>query len=62
MTSDRPYRQGVPVEEAVAELRRCRGGQFEPAIVDTLARLVDEGTLTLLCLRRDEVGPKAASR
>jgi len=46
----------------VAELRRCRGGQFEPAIVDTLARLVDEGTLTLLCLRRDEVGPKAASR
>ena len=62
MTSDRPYRKGMAVEEAVAELRRCRGGQFEPAIVNTLARLIDEGTLTLLCLRRDEVGPKAASR
>ena len=52
----------MPVEDAVAELRRCRGSQFEPAIVDALARLVDEGKLTLLCLRSDEVGPKAASR
>ncbi len=28
MTSGRPYRAGVSVEEAVAELRRCSGTQF----------------------------------
>jgi putative nucleotidyltransferase with HDIG domain len=60
MTSDRPYRGGMSVEDAVAELRRCKGGQFEPEIVETLARLVDEGSLTVLCLRRDEVGPTTA--
>jgi len=60
MTSDRPYRAGMPVEDAIAELRRCKGGQFEPEIVETLARLVDEGSLPVLCLRRDEVGPSQA--
>ena len=60
MTSDRPYQAGIPVEAAVAELRRCAGGQFQPEIVETLARLLDEGSLTVLCLRQDEVGPPAA--
>jgi putative nucleotidyltransferase with HDIG domain len=36
MTSDRPYRSAMPVEEALAELRRCSGGQFDPAVVDAL--------------------------
>ena len=61
MTSDRPYRAGMAVEDAIAELRRCSGTQFQPEIVETLARLVDEGSLTVLCLRRDEVGPRAAT-
>jgi len=61
MTSDRPYRAGMAVEDAMAELRRCKGGQFEPEIVETLARLLDDGDLTLLCLRRDEVGPVKAA-
>jgi HD-GYP domain-containing protein (c-di-GMP phosphodiesterase class II) len=51
MTSDRPYRAGMSEEEAVAELRRCSGTQFEPEIVETLARLVEEGELTVLALR-----------
>jgi diguanylate cyclase (GGDEF)-like protein len=51
MTSDRPYRAGMEVEEAVAELRRCSGTQFEPEIVDALARLVEDGELTVLALR-----------
>ena len=62
MTSDRPYRAGMPVEDAVAELRRCAGEQFQPEIVETLARLLDEGSLTLLCLRQDEVGPRTVTR
>ncbi len=51
MTSDRPYRAGMEVEEAVAELRRCSGTQFEPEIVEALARLVGEGELTVLAMR-----------
>ena len=34
MTTDRPYRPALTVEEAAAEVRRCRGGQFAPAVVD----------------------------
>jgi HD-GYP domain-containing protein (c-di-GMP phosphodiesterase class II) len=33
MTTDRPYRAALTVEEA-AEVRRCRGTQFAPAVVD----------------------------
>ena len=33
MTSDRPYRKGMSVEDACAELERCAGEQFDPEIV-----------------------------
>jgi putative nucleotidyltransferase with HDIG domain len=36
MTTDRPYRAGRSVEEAVAELRRCSGTHFDPRVVDAL--------------------------
>ena len=36
MTSTRSYRRGRPVGEAFAELRRCMGSQFDPAMVDAL--------------------------
>jgi putative nucleotidyltransferase with HDIG domain len=34
MTTDRPYRPAMTVEEAAAEVRRCRGTQFAPQVVD----------------------------
>ena len=34
MTSDRPYRTALPETDALAELRRCAGTQFDPAVVD----------------------------
>jgi ribonuclease P protein subunit RPR2 len=34
MTSDRPYRPAGTWESAVAELERCAGAQFEPAVVE----------------------------
>jgi HD-GYP domain-containing protein (c-di-GMP phosphodiesterase class II) len=40
MTTDRPYRKARPVEEAVAELRRCSGTDFDPAVVEALAASV----------------------
>ncbi|GAA1968091.1 HD-GYP domain-containing protein [Kitasatospora viridis] len=41
MTSTRSYRRGRPVGEAVAELRRCAGSQFDPAMVEALVVAVD---------------------
>jgi HD-GYP domain-containing protein (c-di-GMP phosphodiesterase class II) len=34
MTTDRPYRKRLPLEVVIAELQKCRGTQFDPAIVD----------------------------
>jgi HD-GYP domain-containing protein (c-di-GMP phosphodiesterase class II) len=40
MTTDRSYRKARPVEEAVAELKRCSGTDFDPLVVETLAAAV----------------------
>jgi putative nucleotidyltransferase with HDIG domain len=34
MTSDRPYRRAMSVEDARAEITRCRATQFDPLVVD----------------------------
>jgi HD-GYP domain-containing protein (c-di-GMP phosphodiesterase class II) len=36
MTTDRSYRKALSHEDAVAELRRCSGTQFDPEVVDAL--------------------------
>jgi len=51
MTSDRPYRIGLGVGDAVAELRRCAGSQFDAEVVEAMALLLGEGRLTVLALR-----------
>jgi diguanylate cyclase (GGDEF)-like protein len=51
MTSDRPYRSGITVEEALDELRRCAGTQFDPHLVELLDQLVADGRLAVLALR-----------
>ncbi|MEZ0066070.1 hypothetical protein ABIA32_002079 [Streptacidiphilus sp. MAP12-20] len=40
MTSTRSYRRGRPVDEAVVELERCAGSQFDPVMVAALIRAV----------------------
>ena len=42
MTTDRPYREAMPLSEAVAELRRCSGTQFDPNVVDALLAVVGD--------------------
>jgi HD-GYP domain-containing protein (c-di-GMP phosphodiesterase class II) len=37
MTTDRSYRKARPVDEAVAELERCAGTDFDPVVVEALA-------------------------
>lgn len=34
MTSNRPYRKALPFESVTSEVKRCRGTQFDPEIVD----------------------------
>jgi putative nucleotidyltransferase with HDIG domain len=43
MTTDRPYRGAMPLADALAELRRCAGSQFDPAVVDALCAVVESG-------------------
>ena len=38
MTTDRPYRSARSAAEALAELRRCAGTQFDASVVEALAR------------------------
>jgi diguanylate cyclase (GGDEF)-like protein/putative nucleotidyltransferase with HDIG domain len=40
MTSDRPYRPRRPVDEALAELERHSGTQFDPACIAALSRIL----------------------
>ena len=53
ITADRPYRAARPEHEALAELRRCAGAQFDPDVVAALERA--------LALRRLGAAPHAAA-
>lgn len=44
MTSDRTYRKALPEAVALAEIERCSGSQFDPAVADAFVRS---------CLRRN---------
>ena len=39
LTHKRPYKSAWPVDDAVAEIRRLRGHQFDPRVVDAFERL-----------------------
>jgi HD-GYP domain-containing protein (c-di-GMP phosphodiesterase class II) len=43
ITTDRPYRAGRPEDDAIEELRRCSGTDFDPATVEALAKVVAAG-------------------
>src|SRR5439155_302402 len=60
MTSDRPYRSALTVDEARREVERCRGTQFDPQVVDAflgeIARVKRGGQGRFAILRIDVVG------
>ena len=43
MTNNRPYRKALPVEEALEEIVRFAGTQFDPQLVDKFVKLIDFG-------------------
>jgi putative nucleotidyltransferase with HDIG domain len=47
MTSDRPYRKALPLEDAMAELRYGSGRQFDPRLVDIFMKLAENGKIDL---------------
>ena len=44
MTSDRPYRRALSRADAVEELRRNAGTQFDPRVVGALLAELDESS------------------
>jgi HD-GYP domain-containing protein (c-di-GMP phosphodiesterase class II) len=44
MTSDRPYRKARTTREAIEELKRCAGKNFDPAVVKTFVEILEEET------------------
>jgi HD-GYP domain-containing protein (c-di-GMP phosphodiesterase class II) len=47
MTSNRPYRKGLPIERALNELKRHAGSQFDSRAVLAIAELHESGELSL---------------
>jgi len=44
MTEERPYRRAMTSEDAISELRRCAGTQFDPVVVEALiSAYIDAG-------------------
>lgn len=40
MISSRPYREGIPKEKALKEIKRCSGTQFDPYLVEKFVEII----------------------
>ncbi len=41
MTTNRSYREAMPFEVAIAEVKACSGTQFDPAVAAALVEIAD---------------------
>ena len=57
MTSDRPYRKALSVEQAMEELVRCKGTQFDERVVETMLRIYHQGEFDSLREMRSATVP-----
>ena len=61
MTTDRPYADALPDEVALEEVRRGRGTQFSPVIVDAFLRVCEHGLLDAKPVQQAVVAAPALS-
>ena len=48
MTTDRPYRSGLAVEDAIRQMQEKAGTQFAPEVVEVLVQAIREGRIQLV--------------
>lgn len=48
MVSDRPYRKALSYTEALNEIKRCAGSQFDPLLVEIFSEIIKENPTCLL--------------
>ncbi|MDD5259302.1 MAG: HD domain-containing protein [bacterium] len=52
MTSDRPYHKGLPKEEAIEQLKKSAGSQFDPQVVNAFVEVLEEESLKPIGVER----------
>lgn len=52
MTSNRVYRNRLCIEEVMSEMKRCRGSQFDPNLLDIFISLLEDKTIDVEALYR----------
>jgi len=57
MTTDRPYRRALSVDQAIAELRSSSGRQFDPRIVESLENVIETDAEAAALLDADRLVP-----
>lgn len=62
MTTDRPYRRRISDEEAITEIERCAGSQFDPTVVEAFMRAYRAGQISSKALRAVEKGGTEGGR
>jgi two-component system, cell cycle response regulator len=62
MLDERSYKPAMPLEQALAELRRCAGSQFDPQLVEVFCQLVSQRTERAPGVARATDAPSPAAR
>lgn len=58
MTANRVYRKQLDMDYVINELKKGRGTQFDPKLVDIMLRLIDEGKIDIKSLYADKMNTK----
>jgi HD-GYP domain-containing protein (c-di-GMP phosphodiesterase class II) len=64
MTSDRPYRKGTTFANAILEIQRCAGTQFDPEVVRAFLDIGEQGLIKIrddMVARKKELAEKNAA-
>ena len=56
MTSNRVYRNAMPMDDVIEELKNGKGTQFDPALVDILLELINTGRIDVYEINKQSAG------